>query len=244
LKGLGELHLDAKVETLKRKGVAFAVGAPQVSFRESITRRVEHGHTYKRQTGGKGQFASVTLVVEPAGVDKGVEFETTIVGSALPERFFPGIKTGLESVLSSGVVAGFPVVGVKVRLIEAKYHDLDSSELAFEIATRACFREAPQKAGADLLEPIMKVEVVTPELHAGAVIADLKLRRGRIESQDTPRDVVVIHALVPLMNMFGYVGALREKSNGRGTFAMQYDHYAPAHRPNDDPFSPAMGMRA
>jgi elongation factor G len=244
LKGLSELHLDAKVAELKRSGVGFRIGAPQVAFRETITRRVEHSFTHKRQTGGTGQFASVTMVVEPIRPGKGYEFESTIVGHALPARFFPGVKRGVESVLSSGIVAGFPVTGIKVRLIDAKYHDIDSSELAFEIAARSCFRETLQKAGAILIEPIVKVEVMTPELHVGPIMADLKLRRGQIQSQDTRVDAVVIHALVPLMNMFDYASALREESNGRASFAMQFDRYAPAHPPDDDPFGPAVGMRA
>jgi elongation factor G len=243
-KGLSELHLDAKIERLKREGVEANIGAPQVAFRECVKRRVEHSYTHKRVDRGKGHFASVTLVVEPIGRDKGFEFESTVVGTVLPERFFPGVKRGLESVLSSGVVAGFPVLDIKVRLIDAKYHDVDSSELAFEIAARACFREALQKAGTVLLEPIMRVEVLTPELYARAVIADLKLRRGHIQKQNVRSDAVVVRALVPLMNMFGYVGALREKSGDRATFAMQFDHYASTERPDDDPFSPAIGMRA
>ena len=248
LKGLSELHLTAKVESLRRSGIEANIGAPQVAFRETATRHVEHTVTHKKQTGRSGQFASVTIIVEPTGAGKGYEFESTIVGTELPEKFFPGVKRGLESVLSSGVVAGFPVVDVKVRLTNARYHDVDSSELAFEIATRWCFREALQKAGAILLEPIMKVEVVTPVDYAGAVIRDLRLRRSQITEQDTRGAVVAIHATVPLMNMFDYAIQLHEKSGGLATFTMQFDHYAPAPPnytgPGDPPFRPAVGMRA
>ena len=247
LKGVSESRLESKVERLKRIGIAANIGAPQVAFRECVTRRVEHSYTHKRQDRGKGQFASVTLAVEPIGLDKGYEFESTIVGSVLPERFFPGVKNGLESVLSSGIVAGFPVVGIKVRLIDAKFHDLDSSMLAFEIATRACFREALQRGKSVLLEPIMKVEVVTPVDCAGVVIRDLRLRRAQIAEQDTRSDAVAVRAIVPLMNMFGYASPLHQNSNGRATFTMQFDHYAPAppnNGPSDPPFRPAVGMRA
>ena len=247
LKGLSESQLDAKVEHLKRIGIGANIGAPQVAFRERITQRVEHSYTHKKQTGGTGQFASVTLIVEPNEPSKGYEFESKIVSGAVPQEFIPGVEKGLKSVLPSGVVAGFPVVDVKVQLIDGKYHDVDSSALAFEIAARACFREALQKGKSVLLEPIMKVEVITPLDCASAVIRDLRLRRAQIAEQDTRGDAVAIHAIVPLMNMFGYAIPLREKSSGRATFTMQFDHYAPAP-PNvsgpDDPFRPAIGMRA
>jgi elongation factor G len=244
LKGTSEEHLEVKVRQLKHDGIGFNVGAPQVAFREHITQRVEHSYTHKKQTGSKGQFAAVTLQLQPNGPGKGNAFVSKITGSAVPEKYIAGIKKGLESVLSSGVIAGFPVVDVKVQLIDGKYHDIDSSVLAFEIAARACFREALQKAGSVLLEPIMKVEVVTPEDCVRAVIGDLKLRRCQIIEQDTHDDTVVIHAMVPLMNMFGYVSPLRQNSNGRATFTMRYDHYAPAYSPDDDPpFRPAIGMR-
>ncbi|SHN78979.1 translation elongation factor EF-G [Bradyrhizobium erythrophlei] len=248
LKGTSEEHLDAKVGFLKRDGINANIGAPQVAFRERITQRVEHSYTHKKQTGRTGQFASVTLIVEPNESGKGYEFETKIVGDAVPKEYIPGIEKGLESVLSSGVVAGFPVFDVKVQLIDGKYHDVDSSALAFEIAARACFREALQKGKPVLLEPIMKVEVVTPTDCAGAVIRDLRLRRSQITGQDTRSDVVVVHAMVPLMNMFGYASPLRENSSGRATFTMRFDHYAEAppnvSGPDDPPFGPAIGMRA
>jgi len=247
LKGTSEEHLDAKVGFLKRDGIDANIGAPQVAFRERVTERVELSYTHKKQTGGSGQFAAVTIVVEPNEPGKGYEFESRIVGGAVPKEYIPGVEKGLESVLSSGVVAGFPVVDVKVQLIDGKYHDVDSSVLAFEIATRACFREALQKGKSVLLEPIMKVEVVTPEDCARAVIDDLKLRRCQIIGQDTREGVVGIDAMVPLMNMFGYASPLRQKSNDRATFTMRFDHYATAP-PNttqpDPPFRPAIGMRA
>src|ERR1700687_1496382 len=186
LKGMGELHLDIKVDILRRTYKVDAnIGAPQVAFRERVTKRVEHSYTHKKQTGGTGQFAAVTIVVEPNEPGKGYEFESKVVGGAVPKEYIPGVEKGLESVLSSGVVAGFQVVDVQVQLIDGKYHDVDSSALAFEIATRACFREALQKGRSVLLEPIMKVEVVTPVDCAGAVIRDLRLRRGQITEQDT-----------------------------------------------------------
>jgi len=247
LKGTSEEHLDAKIGFLKRDGISANIGAPQVAFRERITQRVEHSYTHKKQTGRTGQFASVTLIVEPNEPDKGYEFETKIVGDAVPKEYIPGVQKGLESVLSSGVVAGFPVVDVKVQLIDGKYHDVDSSALAFEIATRACFREALQRDKSVLLEPIMKVEVTTPTDCARAIIDDLKLRRARLTGQDTLSDTVAIHAMAPLMNMFGYSSPLHQKSNGRARFTMQFDHYAVAppnySGPDDPPFRPAVGMR-
>jgi elongation factor G len=246
LKGVSELHLEAKLDVLRRTyDIDARVGAPQVAFHECITRRVEHSYTHKKQTGGTGQFAAVSLIVEPNEPGKGYEFESKIAGGAVPKEYIPGVEKGIESVLSSGVVAGFPVVDVKVELIDGKYHDVDSSALAFEIAARAAFREALQKAGPVLLEPIMKVEVVTPEDCIGSIVGDLNLRRGQIQGQDMRGNATVISAMVPLMNMFGYVNNLRSMSQGRAAFTMQFDHYAPAPLPEDDPpFRPAIGMRA
>jgi elongation factor G len=245
LKGMGELHLDIKVDMLKRiYKVDANVGAPLVAFRERVTRKIEHSYTHKKQTGRTGQFAAVTLVVEPNEPGRGYEFESKIVGGAVPKQYIPGVEKGLESVLNSGVVAGFPVVDVKVQLIDGKYHDVDSSALAFEIATRACFREALQKANPVLLEPIMKVEVTAPGECAKAVVDDLRRRSSAIEPEVTGA-IVTIKAIAPLMNMFGYDGALRATSNGRATFTMRFDRYAPAKpSPDDDPFRPAIGMRA
>jgi elongation factor G len=248
LKGMDELQLDIKVDILKRAyKVDVNVGAPQVAFRERVTQRVEHSYTHKKQTGGTGQFAAITIVVEPNEPGKGYEFESKIVGGTVPKKYIAGIERGLESVLSSGVVAGFPVVDVKVQLIDGKYHDVDSSSLAFEIATRACFREALQKGRSVLLEPIMKVDVMAPVGCASAVIRDLRLRRGQITEQDARGDTVAIHATVPLINMFGYAIPLHENSAGRATFTMRFDHYAPAPPnagPSDPTFRPAIGMRA
>jgi elongation factor G len=229
LKGMGELHLDIKVDILRRTYKVDAnIGAPQVAFRERITRPAEVNYTHKKQTGGTGQYAKVTLVVEPNEPGKGYEFESKIVGGAVPKEFIPGVEKGIESVLSAGVVAGFPVVDVKVQLTDGDYHDVDSSALAFEIASRAAFREALQKGKSVLLEPIMKVEVVTPEDYTGSVIGDLNSRRGQIQGQDMRGNANVINAMVPLMNMFGYVNNLRSMSQGRATFTMQFDHYAEA----------------
>ncbi|MCK9915872.1 elongation factor G [Microbacteriaceae bacterium K1510] len=227
LKGMGELHLDIKVDILKRTYKVDAnIGAPQVAFRERLTKPAEVDYVHKKQTGGSGQFARVKIVAEPSEPGAPFEFENEIVGGAVPKEFIPGVEKGLESVLSSGVLAGFPVVDLKVRLIDGAYHDVDSSALAFEIASRAALREALQKGKPVLLEPIMKVEVVTPEDYTGSVIGDLNSRRGQIQGQDMRGNANVINAMVPLMNMFGYVNNLRSMSQGRATFTMQFDHYA------------------
>ena len=227
LKGMGELHLDIKVDILKRTYKVDAnIGAPQVAFREKITQRVEHGYTHKKLTGGSGQSAQIKIIAEPTQPGTPFEFENEIVGGAVPKEFIPGVEKGLESVLGSGVVAGFPVVDLKVTLIDGKYHDVDSSALAFEICARQCLKEALQMAKPVLLEPIMKVEVVTPEDYTGSVIGDLNSRRGQIQGQDMRGNANVINAMVPLMNMFGYVNNLRSMSQGRATFTMQFDHYS------------------
>ncbi len=227
LKGMGELHLDIKVDILKRTYKVDAnIGAPQVAFREKITQRVEHGYTHKKQTGGSGQIAAIKIVCEPTPPGTPFEFENEIVGGAVPKEYIPGVEKGLESVLSSGVLAGFPVVDLKVTLVDGKYHDVDSSALAFEICARQCLKEALQKGRPVLLEPIMKVEAVTPEDYTGSVIGDLNSRRGQIQGQDMRGNANVINAMVPLMNMFGYVNNLRSMSQGRATFTMQFDHYA------------------
>ena len=207
LKGMGELHLDIKVDILKRTYKVDAnIGAPQVAFREKITQRVEHDYTHKKQTGGSGQFAQIKIVAEPTPPGTPFEFENEIVGGAVPKEYIPGVEKGLESVLGSGVLAGFPVVDLKVTLIDGKYHDVDSSALAFEICARAVPEgSAAEGAGPVLLEPIMKVECVTPEDYTGSVIGDLNSRRGQIQGQDMRGNANVINAMVPLMNMFGYV---------------------------------------
>ena len=250
LKGIGELHLAAKVGLLKNAyQIDARIGAPQVAFLERVTRRVEHSYTYKRQTGrgGRGsQFAAVTIIVEPNEPGRGYAFES-VLDDTLPRQYISGVEKGLESVLSSGVVAGFPVVDVKVRLVDGKYHDVDSSASAFEIAARAAFREALVKGKSVLLEPIMTVEVITPAAYTGAVVGDLNSRRGQIQDQRIRDDGHIVTAMVPLMGMFGYPNNLRAMSQGRATFTMQFDHYAEAPPNNDDDppwFRPAMGMRA
>ena len=226
LKGMGELHLDIKVDILKRTYKVDAnIGAPQVAYREKITKRVTVDYTHKKQTGGAGQFARVKIVAEPLPPAGGFLFENEVVGGTVPKEYIPGVEKGLESVLGSGVLAGFPVVDLKVALVDGAYHDVDSSALAFEICARQALREALQKGSPVLLEPIMKVEVVTPEDYTGSVIGDLNSRRGQIQGQDMRGNANVINAMVPLANMFGYVSNLRSMSQGRATFTMQFDHY-------------------
>src|SRR5436309_4129280 len=226
IKGMGELHLDIKVDILKRSyKVEANIGAPQVAYREKITRAVTKDYIHKKQTGGSGQYARVKFFVEPMPAGSGFEFENEIVGGAVPKEYIPGVEKGLQSVLGSGVLAGFPVVDLKVTLVDGQYHDVDSSALAFEIAARAALREALREGGSVLLEPIMKVEAVTPEEYTGSVIGDLNSRRGHILGQDMRGNANVINAMVPLANMFGYVNQLRSMTQGRATFTMQFDHY-------------------
>jgi elongation factor G len=226
LKGMGELHLDIKVDILRRTyKVDASIGAPQVAYRERLTKRTEINYTHKKQTGGTGQFAKVVLVFEPAEAGAGSSFESKIIGGSVPKEYIPGVEKGINSVMGAGILAGFPVVDVKATLIDGAYHDVDSSALAFEIASRAAFREGLQKGGSVLLEPIMKVEVVTPEEHTGFVMGDLLSRRGQVQGQDMRANAVVINAMVPLSNMFGYVNQLRSGTQGRANFTMQFDHY-------------------
>lgn len=226
LKGMGELHLDIKVDILKRTYKVDAnIGAPQVAYRERLTKKVEIDYTHKKQTGGTGQFARVKIVFEPNEPGAGNSFESKIVGGAVPKEYIPGVDKGIQSVMGAGILIGFPVVDVKATLIDGAFHDVDSSVLAFEIASRAAMREALQKGGSVLLEPIMKVEVVTPEEYTGSVIGDLNSRRGQIQGQDMRGNANVINAMVPLANMFGYVNQLRSFTQGRANFTMQFDHY-------------------
>ena len=226
--GMGELHLDILVDRMKREfKVEANVGAPQVAYRETITREAEIDYTHKKQSGGSGQFARVKIIFEPNPEGEEFEFVSKIVGGNVPKEYIPGVQKGIQSVLSSGPLAGFPMLGVKATLVDGAYHDVDSSVLAFEIAARAAFREGAQKAGAQLLEPIMKVEVVTPEDYVGDVIGDLNSRRGQIQGQEARGIAVVINAHVPLANMFKYVDNLRSMSQGRAQYSMQFDHYAP-----------------
>lgn len=225
--GMGELHLDIIVDRMRREfKVEANVGQPQVAYRETITRAAEIDYTHKKQSGGSGQFARVKIIFEPHEGDEFV-FESKIVGGAVPKEYIPGVQKGIESVMGSGPLAGFPMLGVKATLIDGAYHDVDSSVLAFEIAARAAFREGAQKAGAQLLEPIMKVEVVTPEDYVGDVIGDLNSRRGQISGTEARGIATVVNAMVPLANMFGYVNTLRSMSQGRAQYTMQFDHYEP-----------------
>ena len=226
--GMGELHLDIIVDRMRREfKVEANVGAPQVAYRETITRKAEVDYTHKKQSGGSGQFARVKLVFEPNPDGDEFMFESKIVGGAVPKEYVPGVEKGIASVLSSGPLAGFPMLGVKATLVDGAYHDVDSSVLAFEIAARAAFREGAQKAGAQLLEPIMKVEVVTPEDYVGDVIGDLNSRRGQIQGTEARGVATVVNAMVPLANMFKYVDNLRSMSQGRAQYTMQFDHYEP-----------------
>ncbi|MBN9467112.1 elongation factor G [Brevundimonas sp.] len=228
LKGMGELHLDIKIDILKRTyKVEAQIGAPQVAYRESISRRAEIDYTHKKQTGGTGQFARVKLVFEPGEPGSDFVFESAIVGGAVPKEYIPGVEKGLKSAKDNGLLAGFPVIDVKATLVDGAFHDVDSSVLAFEIASRAAFKELREKGGPKLLEPIMAVEVVTPEEYLGSVIGDLNGRRGMIQGQDMRGNATVVNAFVPLANMFGYVNTLRGMSQGRAQFTMQYDHYEP-----------------
>jgi elongation factor G len=203
------------------------IGAPQVAYRETISQQHEIDYTHKKQTGGTGQFARIKLVISPTEPGEGYSFESKIVGGAVPKEYIPGVEKGIKSVMDSGPLAGFPVIDFKVQLIDGAFHDVDSSVLAFEIAARACFREAAKEAGAQLLEPIMKVEVVTPEDYVGNVIGDLNGRRGQIQGQESRGVATVVNAMVPLANMFKYVDNLRSMSQGRAQYTMQFDHYEP-----------------
>jgi elongation factor G len=226
LKGMGELHLDIKIDILRRTyKVDVNVGQPQVAYRETVTRAVNHAYTHKKQTGGSGQFAAVEFDVQPNETGKGNVFESKIVGGAVPKEYIPGVEKGVASVFTSGPLIGFPVVDVSVILVDGKYHDVDSSALAFELAARGGLREALRMAAPVLLEPIMKVEVVTPEEYVGSVIGDLNSRRGQIVGTDTRGNAQVVNAMVPLANMFQYVGHLRSMSQGRANYTMQFDHY-------------------
>ncbi len=228
MKGMGELHLDILIDRMKREfKVEANIGAPQVAYRETISHKAEIDYTHKKQSGGSGQFARIKLVIEPTQPGEGYSFESRIVGGAVPKEYIPGVEKGIRSVMDSGPLAGFPVIDFKVALVDGAYHDVDSSVLAFEIAARAAMRDGLKKAGAKLLEPIMKVEVVTPEEYTGGIIGDLTSRRGQVQGQDTRGNANVINAYVPLANMFGYINNLRSMSSGRAQFTMQFDHYEP-----------------
>jgi len=226
IKGMGELHLEIKVDILRRTyKVEVNVGAPQVAYRETITRKYSEDYTHKKQTGGSGQFARVIIEFEPLPPGSGYQFETKIVGGSVPKEFIPGVEKGLEAQKDTGVLAGFPTIDFKATLVDGAYHDVDSSALAFEIASRAAFREGMLRAGPALLEPIMKVEVVTPEDFMGDVIGDLNSRRGQILGMDQRGNARTVDAHVPLATMFGYVNKLRTMTQGRAMYTMEFDHY-------------------
>ena len=227
IKGMGELHLEIIVDRMKREfKVEANVGAPQVAYRETITRAIQHDYTHKKQTGGSGQFAKIKVQFEPTPPGSGAQFESDVVGGRVPKEYIPGVEKGILTAAETGVLAGFPVIDFKATLVDGSYHDVDSSVLAFEIAARACFREGIAQAGPVLLEPMMRVEVVTPEDYMGDIIGDLNSRRGQISGMDQRGNARVINAMVPLANMFGYVNTLRSMSQGRAQYTMHFDHYA------------------
>jgi elongation factor G len=226
ISGMGELHLDIIVDRMKREfKVEANIGQPQVAYREAITKVVEHDYTHKKQSGGSGQFARIKFRIEPNEPGKGFEFVSEVIGGNVPKEYVPGVQKGVASVMNSGILIGFPIVDVKFVLTDGAYHDVDSSVLAFEIAGRAGFREALQKADPKILEPIMRVEVVTPEDYVGDVIGDLNSRRGQIRGTEGRGIAQVVEAMVPLANMFGYVNSLRSMSQGRAQYSMFFDHY-------------------
>ena len=229
IKGMGELHLDILVDRMKREfKVEANIGAPQVAYRETITKEVDIDYTHKKQSGGSGQFARVVCTFKPNEAGEGFEFTNSIVGGNIPKEYIPGVQKGIEQQKETGVIAGFPVVDFAVELKDGAYHDVDSSVMAFEIAGRAAMREAMQKAGPQLLEPVMKVEVVTPEEYMGDIIGDLNSRRGLVQGMTDRGNAKVITAMVPLANMFGYINNLRSMSQGRAQYTMLFDHYDPA----------------
>ncbi|WP_067981457.1 elongation factor G [Neptuniibacter pectenicola] len=227
LRGMGELHLDIKVDILKRTyGVDLIVGEPQVAYRETITKEIEDSYTHKKQSGGSGQFGKIDYRIKPGEPNSGFTFTSTVVGGNVPKEFFPAVEKGFKSMMEQGVLAGFPVLDVEVELFDGGFHAVDSSAVAFEIAAKGAFRQSIPKAGAQLLEPIMKVDVFTPEDHVGDVIGDLNRRRGMISGQEAAGSGVRIKADVPLSEMFGYIGHLRTMTSGRGQFSMEFSHYS------------------
>jgi len=228
LKGMGELHLDIKIDILKRThGIDVDVGKPQVAYRETITRKVEDSYTHKKQTGGSGQFGKIDYILEPGESGSGFEFESTVTGGNVPREFWPAIEKGFARSMERGVLAGYPCVDFRLTLHDGAYHAVDSSAVAFELAAQAAYRQSMPKAGPQLLEPIMKVDVFTPEEHVGDVIGDLNRRRSIIKSQEPGPNGVRIRAESPLSEMFGYIGALRTLTSGRGQFSMEFLHYMP-----------------
>ncbi len=228
LKGMGELHLDIKVDILRRThGIDVTVGKPQVAYRETITQRTEDSYTHKKQTGGSGQFAKIDYVIEPGEPGSGFEFESTVTGGTVPREFWPAVKKGFAKSMDKGVLAGYPCLDFRVNLIDGAFHAVDSSAVAYELAAAAAYRQTMPKAGPQLMEPIMKVDVFTPDDHVGDVIGDLNRRRGMIKSQEAGATNVRINAECPLSQMFGYIGDLRTMTSGRGQFTMEFLHYMP-----------------
>ncbi|MCS5604132.1 MAG: elongation factor G, partial [Alphaproteobacteria bacterium] len=226
IKGMGELHLEILVDRMKREFKVDAnVGAPQVAYRETIGKSAELDHTHKKQTGGHGQFARIKLELEPGEVGSGEQFESRIIGGNVPKEYIPGVEKGIVAVAEGGVLAGFPLIDYKVTLVDGAYHDVDSSVMAFEIAARTAFGKLVMSAKPKLLEPIMRVEVVTPEDYVGDVMGDLNRRRGHITGTELRGNAQVVGAMVPLANMFGYVNNLRSATQGRAQFTMHFDHY-------------------
>ena len=231
LSGMGELHLDIIIDRLRREyGVDANIGAPQVAYRETITQPHVETYTHKKQSGGSGQFAEVKIEFAPVERNEGISFENKVVGGTVPKEYIPAVDKGIQAQATTGVLAGFPTVDFKFTLLDGKYHDVDSSALAFEIAAKACFREGMKKAGPVILEPIMDVEVTTPNDHVGDVVGDLNRRRGMIQSQETAGSTVMVRAAVPLKEMFGYISHLRSMTKGRASFTMQFHHYDPVPR--------------
>jgi elongation factor G len=227
LKGMGELHLDIKVDILKRThGVEASVGEPRVAYRETITKKVEDTYLHKKQTGGSGQYAKIEYSVEPMPAGSGYVFESEVVGGNVPKEFIPSVEKGFRMMMDKGPLVGYPLVDVKVTLLDGGYHAVDSSQMAFEVASKAAFRQTMPKAAPELLEPIMKVDVFVPDSNVGDVIGDLNRRRGIISGQEPTPTNVRIRAEVPLSEMFGYIGDLRSNTQGRGQFAMEFSRYA------------------
>jgi elongation factor G len=225
---MGELHLDIKVDILKRThGVGVTVGAPQVAYRETITKAITDSYTHKKQSGGSGQFAKIDYTIEPGETGSGFEFESTVVGGNVPKEYFPAIEKGFRTSIDKGPLAGYPLLDIKVKLTDGGFHAVDSSAVAFEIAAKAAYRQSMPKAGPQIIEPIMKLDVFTPEDHIGDVIGDLNRRRGMIKSQDSTPTGVRVKAEAPLSEMFGYIGDLRTMTSGRGQFSMEFEHYSP-----------------
>ncbi|MBV8833849.1 MAG: elongation factor G, partial [Acidobacteriaceae bacterium] len=231
LSGMGELHLEIIIDRLKREyGVEANIGAPQVAYRETITRPYTETYTHRKQSGGAGQYAEVKIVYEPLGRNSGFVFENAVVGGAVPREYVPAVEKGTRAQADTGVLAGFPTVDFKATLVDGKYHEVDSSALAFEIAAKASFREGMRKAGPIILEPVMDVEVTTPQDHVGDVVGDLNRRRGIIQAQESAGSTVIVRAHVPLKEMFGYISDLRSMTKGRASFTMQFHHYDPVPR--------------